>query len=274
MKNKILDFLNKLLVDYKLAYKGLLAYIVFALYVLNMYTSSALWNYFGCGISILNILGILTLTSLLVTHYRSPGIITDEQWDSNDIAAGSSISQWELCKKCDIVIPARSAHCKQINQCVLKYDHFCPWSDSPIGFFNYKPYMLLLIYGFIAVIGEVLASFMHIYLYFTSYITDTPTWHTYTLLFLSTGVGFALGNLWHFHCLLVTMNFTTKEYYVWKERAKLKARNNIKPKPYSRYDVGKLENWKQVFGNDYLWWWCPWRGGPMGDGYKFQEKEI
>lgn len=49
--------------------------------------------------------------------------------------------------------------------CVLRYDHHCPYADAPIGFFNYKYYLLLLVYGLIATMHLLYLSLVVIILH-------------------------------------------------------------------------------------------------------------
>jgi len=54
---------------------------------------------------------------------------------------------------------------------VLRYDHFCPWADNPVGFFNYKQYFLLLVYGVLSTLILLAAS---AHLLFLKYLTSIP----------------------------------------------------------------------------------------------------
>ncbi|CCW66133.1 unnamed protein product [Phytomonas sp. Hart1] len=59
-------------------------------------------------------------------------------------------SNLNLCPVCARYKPPRAHHCSHCNCCVLKYDHHCPWLGQCVGFFNYKNYLLLLLYSLLS----------------------------------------------------------------------------------------------------------------------------
>jgi len=191
---------------------------------------------------LLNILGVLSLVSLYKTHTCSPGDIPLD-WDTSGVAAGFGLSQWGLCKVCDLVLPPRAQHCKALKKCVSRYDHYCPWADNAVGQNNYRFYVLLLTYGVTSVVGVVLgtSSYMFSALFNLSNVcsaTATPQSSIVVtlLLFASLPIGFSLFNLWYFHMLLLKYNFTTKEFFTWKSETNASTKE-LRP---SSYDAGSF----------------------------------
>ncbi len=50
------------------------------------------------------------------------------------------------CTACKNWKPPRSHHCRHCNRCVYMLDHHCPWLGNCIGYYNYKYFVLSVMY--------------------------------------------------------------------------------------------------------------------------------
>jgi hypothetical protein len=119
-------------------------------------------------------------------------------------------------RKCDMCIrrkPDRTHHCKLCDSCVLKMDHHCPWIANCVGYYNYKFFLLLIIYGSFSLIIFTTTFWEALYV-----SVHSNQYSPYLCFFLT--VTYSLGSLLGvvvtlfacFHAYLIYNNYTTIEY--------------------------------------------------------------
>lgn len=137
-------------------------------------------------------------------------------------------------------------------------DHHCPWTENCIGFFNYKYYMLLLIYGQIC-------SSIWTFVFFRRWYNaglDSITWWSLAMYGFNVILDCLLLSLLLLHLNLVRQGLTTLE---WKDRAR-----GTKPREQlDHFDRGSAyENICEAMGKWYTWM-IPTRATVPGDGLRF-----
>ena len=117
----------------------------------------------GCTIAF-NIIFALAMTSFLRAVFTDPGYIPDS-WSvhPDDLESGErtrlmpAVLQTQekkhdgtvrICRKSKPAMykPDRAHYCRVMQRCVLKMDHFCPWLNNCIGFYNHKFFVLFVAY--------------------------------------------------------------------------------------------------------------------------------
>lgn len=51
------------------------------------------------------------------------------------------------CRHCQLVRPQRAHHDRVSGECVLQFDHFCPWVGTAVGWGNHKAFLVFLLYS-------------------------------------------------------------------------------------------------------------------------------
>jgi palmitoyltransferase len=125
--------------------------MLFAIYILT----NILFNYFACAF----------------TAPGSPSYCPDPSkilGEKVSIVDGRKIYQfsyhlnvapnvsYRYCHGCKCIKPPRAHHCSVLGRCVLNMDHYCPWMSNTVGYYNYRYFVLFLIYLFIGCVYVVL----------------------------------------------------------------------------------------------------------------------
>ena len=180
---------------------------------------------------------------------RSP---ETEQYIAHLIQERKRSGELRFCHKELKYKPDRAHFCSVMQRNVLRMDHYCPWMNNCIGHFNYKFFLLFLLY---TVVATNIACFGILHaLWDHDYAAGA------TVISLG-GAGFAgllaaiLSPFLCFHLWLLSRNITTIEFC-----EKLSSGQSTSP-----YDLGVWRNCQSVLGDRLLLWFLPVHSTP-GDG--------
>lgn len=191
---------------------------------------------------------------------------TTKNDDDNDIFEAFmslDLTKTLLCGTCLRIKIERSHHCRLCGKCVLKMDHHCPWLANCIGFRNYKFFLLIHFYGFIASI--IIAA-----TYWEVIVNDQANektslfkcWLSLFIYLCNFGLLCFLSWLIIVNWKLAFNNLTVIENSD-KERFPSTKAMNI-------YDIGKYKNFCSVFGSNPLIWFLPISPNIKGNGLTFE----
>mmetsp|Transcript_12890 Transcript_12890/g.15611 ORF Transcript_12890/g.15611 Transcript_12890/m.15611 type:complete len:473 (+) Transcript_12890:244-1662(+) len=108
---------------------------------------------------IFNTFGFLALASHMTAMFTNPGAVPriaeplpgDAQRLKEALAQNSTQRKrtkgW--CHRCVAYKPPRAHHDSVTGRCIVKLDHFCPWTNNAIGVRNHKSFLLFIFYTFL-----------------------------------------------------------------------------------------------------------------------------
>lgn len=126
------------------------------------------------------------------------------------------------CNTCEIYRPPRAKHCAYCNNCVLRFDHHCPWVSNCVGLRNYKYFVCFVVFTFMLTLYVfALVLFITVRIAqrdtlafrFDRFAKDLATHRPVLLglLIFTCCILCPLGNLAAFHSYLICKNATTNE---------------------------------------------------------------
>lgn len=132
-----------------------------------------------------------------------------------------------VCHSCHIRRPIRAKHCKIQNQCIHKFDHFCPFVGNTVGRDNYKYFVtLLLTHMFCGTLFEITCYW---------YSCRVPiSWSLIIFMIYSVMWIFALMGLLNYHISLINASLTTNEHMGIHKYSYLKDPNGLIMNPFDR----------------------------------------
>jgi len=173
----------------------------------------------------------------------------------------------KTCRRCATPKPPRCHHCSVCNRCVMKMDHHCPWVNNCVGFYNYKYFLLFLLYLAAGCLYVACTCLLPV-LFTNDFRRPRQSMLLFTFM-LSLSVLFALSLFVGWHTYLVATNQTTIEFYSNRlDAMEARQAGEVWRNPYS---LGVRANFEQVFGlsRRSFSWLLPSFKAPPGDGMEF-----
>ena len=177
------------------------------------------------------------------------------------------------CLICNAFKPERSHHCSVCNKCVLNMDHHCPWVDNCIGFYNRKYFMQLL---FFVVTLTIYVDISELYFIIDMCIKLFKKHFKYSELFHVGLVVICYAAVFVFS-IIISMFLKFHIKLVFDNSTTIESLDTEHKKDNEKFNIGKRQNWEQVFGSEPLFWFFPIptkRGRPEGDGLTWKTKDA
>ncbi|XP_041022845.1 probable protein S-acyltransferase 15 isoform X2 [Juglans microcarpa x Juglans regia] len=175
-------------------------------------------------------------------------------------------AQLRHCDRCSTYKPPRAHHCRVCRRCVLRMDHHCLWINNCVGYWNYKPFFILVLY---ATIGSIYSTFTVIISSFQKDFSGRAPLKVFYVICGAVMIALSatLGTLLVWHIYLIIHNMTTIEYYEGI-RASWLARKSGQSYQHP-FNLSVYRNITSVLGPNMLKWWCPTALGHLKDGLTF-----
>eukprot|EP01097_Dermamoeba_algensis_P002532 TRINITY_DN2009_c0_g1_i1.p1 TRINITY_DN2009_c0_g1~~TRINITY_DN2009_c0_g1_i1.p1 ORF type:complete len:305 (-),score=26.97 TRINITY_DN2009_c0_g1_i1:427-1341(-) len=212
------------------------------------------------AILVISIIGIMiSFVSFVMSSFIDPGIIPrgtppasefDKPSPTKHVIVDGIQFTTKYCDTCNFYRPPRSTHCSECDNCVLRFDHHCPWLANCVGKRNYNFYLTFI---FSLMLNSIYTSFWSGYWFVRLILNSKDSGGDALLDSLRTSpvspvlcvltaiVVLAMAKLVGFHIYLVCVNQTTNEQI---KRTYRKARNP--------YFVGRAKNWFIQFCPPYF----------------------
>ena len=193
----------------------------------------------------------LSLSSLFCSGCMDPGIIprapaplgnTDHIARTRHVEVNGHMVLVRYNDTCNFYQPPRAHHCSVLNDCIERFDHYCPWVGTTIGKRNYRFYLIFVFSCTVLCVFTFACS-----AYLVKIRSDDPDTSVgeairgepgalFMMAYVFIGIWF-VGGLSGFHIYLLSRNQTTYENIRYSYD-----RNSANP-----YNKGCLANWAEVF---------------------------
>lgn len=167
------------------------------------------------------------------------------------------------CKYCSSYKPPRSYHCKDLNRCVLKLDHYCPWVYNAVGWRNHKYFLVFLFYASLSLIYHLICVILRGYYLVNEFYILKELFEISPAEMIIFGVQFvlvlpvtiAIFSLFCYQLSCLYEGQTSIEVVHCSRYTKYLKHRGYKFNWYYRF--GGIENMKQVLGSSIPGWFLP-----------------
>lgn len=179
------------------------------------------------------ILMVASIFFLYLSASTDPGILPRAVKDDasttlyfpilHDFEVDGIVHRLKYCSSCHIYRSLRASHCSDCDNCVLDFDHHCPWVGTCIARRNYK-WFVLFIYSSTILCLYVFATSIVQLLYANVRIKPADEQGTnvmedfkfqpmsFILIVYTFLIAWSIGSLAVFHCILMCQGKTTREF--------------------------------------------------------------
>merc|ERR1712154_91787 len=153
-----------------------------------------------------------------------------------------------------------------------KMDHFCVWLNNGVSFYNYKYFILTIIYLFVSCLMAICILIYRLFI--TNYVKmEYGIFNVLCLLltviicifFLAFSAMHSFQHLWQ-----MSKNLTSIEYQKFMQLSAMARHFQIDFPNTHEYDHGLFSNCRYMLGYDFWFWLLPTAPSMSEDGYKFE----
>ena len=197
-------------------------------YIFFLYhDSGVLWSHgFHFLLITQNICLITSVVALTLTALTDPGIcVPQETTEVHEDFRSEFIVEHingvrmnrKWCETCKHYRPLRARHCREVDACVKRFCHFCPWTNNAIGLRNHRLFVIFVL-STCLVCWKTFIGIMLVAGYGNK-TADTEGFfvelfyplHRYIVLVYALTIGASLTHLGVYHLKLTSLNMTTAE---------------------------------------------------------------